>query len=80
MTGPCVIASLDKNRRERLRVALDTWQGVNLLDLRVTVDLGSSGVQTATKKGVAMNVALIPQLRQALADAETQARDLGWLA
>lgn len=80
MSKPLIIASFDKNRREKLRVALDQWQGHNLLDLRVTAEIdGASGVQAPTKKGVSLNVALLPELRQALADAEAQARLLGWL-
>lgn len=80
MAETVVIRSLDKNTREKLRVALDEYRGTRLLDLRVTVELtSSSGIQTPTKKGVAINVALLPQLRQALADAEVKARELGWM-
>ena len=80
MTEPRIIALLEKNRTERLRVALDEFRGHQLLDLRVTVELSaSSGIQTPTKKGVSLSVQLLPELRRALADAEAQARDLGWL-
>jgi hypothetical protein len=80
MSSPIVIASLDKNRAEQLRVALDEFRGHRLLDLRVTVELTtSSGIQTPTKKGVSVGVHMIPELRLALAEAEAQARERGWL-
>ena len=76
-----VIASLEKNRRERLRVALDRYQGVDLIDLRITVDLSaSSGVQSPTKKGVALRIEQLPALRAALAEAEATARAMGLLS
>lgn len=75
---PIVIARLDKNRREQLRVALDRYQGINLLDLRVTVDLTeASGVQTPTKKGISIQVRQLPALLDALHQAEARARQLG---
>jgi len=81
MSDTIIIRSLDKNSREKLRVALDDYRGVRLLDLRVTVEMtASSGIQAPTKKGVSCNVAMLPELRQALADAEAMARSLGWLA
>lgn len=78
MREPIIIAAFPKNRRETFRVALDQWQGVDLVDLRVTVDLtGTSGVQSPTKRGVSLNVALLPQLVAALQEAEARARELG---
>lgn len=74
------IARFPKNRNETLRIALDEWQGHRLLNVRVLVPLAShTDALTPTGKGVSINVALVPQLRQALADAETQAREMGWL-
>lgn len=81
MSEPVIIASLEKNRTERLRVALDEFRGRQLLDLRVTVELSSSsGIQTPTKKGVSIGVHLLPELRRSLAEAEEEARKLGWLS
>lgn len=80
MTGPIIITELRKNSRERVRVALDEYQGHHLLDIRVLAQLTeSSDVWTGTKKGVAVNVALIPILREALEAAEAQARQMGWI-
>lgn len=80
MSRPLTIATLVKNKRESVRVALDQWQGHDLIDIRVVVPLAAHTANLApTGKGVSLNVALIPELRQALADAEIEARRLGWL-
>jgi hypothetical protein len=78
MTAPTIIADMKKNVRERVRVSLDQWQGHDLLDIRVTAQLSAgTGIWVPTKKGLSVNVALIPALRQALTKAETKARELG---
>lgn len=80
MSSLQVVATFEKNRRENVRVALSTYQGVNLVDLRVTVDgAAGDGTQAPTKKGVSLNIALLPQLRRALDEAEAQAQARGWL-
>jgi hypothetical protein len=80
MGSPVILAVIGKNKRESVRVALDTWQGHNLIDVRVVVPLAEHAAQlTPTGKGVSLNVASLPQLREALADAEAKARELGWL-
>lgn len=79
MNGPVVIQSLNKNARENVRIALDTYQGVELIDLRVTVDLNSSGIQTPTKKGLSLRVQMLPDLIKALMVANEKAVELGWL-
>lgn len=77
MTQPTVIAVLPKNRRESLRIALDQYQGSNLVDLRVVVE--SSGLATPTRKGVALRVEMLPALIGALCDAQAKARAMGLL-
>lgn len=80
MTQPTVIAVLPKNRRESLRIALDQYQGSNLVDLRVVVELSeTSGLATPTRKGVALRVEMLPDLIEALGKAEAKARELGLL-
>lgn len=81
MTGkPLIIATLTKNARESVRVALDEFRGHNLLDVRVVVPLTAhAATLTPTGKGISVNVAMIPSLRAALADAEARAVTLGWL-
>lgn len=78
MTAPVVVAQLRKDQRERLRVALDEYQGHQLIDLRITTQLTEgTDLWTPTKKGVCVNVSLLPELVRALQAAEVKARDLG---
>lgn len=79
--APVVIATLEKNRRERVRVALDEFEGVKLIDLRVTVEMTTtSGLYSPTKKGLALRVEQLPALVVALVAAEAKARELGLIA
>lgn len=78
MTGPIVTGDLVKNRREHLRIALDTYQGHDLIDIRVTAQLNEGrGAWMPTKKGVSCNVSILPELIAALQSAEIRARELG---
>ena len=80
MSAPVIIADLVKNRREHIRIALDNWQGHDLIDIRVTAQFTEGvDVWAPTKKGLSMNVAMIPALREALANAEAKAHELGLL-
>jgi hypothetical protein len=80
MSAPTIVAELRKNARERVRVALDEWQGHSLIDIRVTTQFTEAlDVWSPTKKGLSMNVAMIPALREALASAEARAVEMGLL-
>lgn len=79
MSEPLVIAYLEKNARERVRVSLNTWQSANLLDIRVVMNLGEDGAETPTKKGLSVRIAQLGELRAALDAAEAEARGLGWI-
>jgi len=75
---PIVLATLQKNGRERVRVASDQFQGHDLLDIRVTTQISDvADVWSPTKKGVALSVTLLPELRAAIVEAERQAIALG---
>jgi Transcriptional Coactivator p15 (PC4) len=61
MNAPAVIATIAKNARESVRVALDEYRGVRLIDIRVIVPLdGQTGVLVPTKKGIALKIELLP--------------------
>lgn len=74
-----VIATFAKNKAEDVVVRLDEFRGVHFVDVRSFADFDSSGAKRPTKKGVAVNVRLIPKLITALRDAETEARRRGLL-
>lgn len=80
MSDTVVIGSFAKNGREACRVALVKFKGLDLIDLRVTVDLTrTSGVQTPTKKGISIGVRHIDALVDLLTKARAEAATLGLL-
>jgi hypothetical protein len=75
-----ICADLEKNRSERLRIALDRYAGVDLIDLRLTVELtAGSGLRAPTKKGVSCRLAMLPDIIAGLQRAEALAREQGLL-
>lgn len=78
MSALIVIAAWPKNRRETLRVALDRYKEVDLVDVRVCIALdATTGVLTPTAKGISLSVSKLPALVAALSAAEARARALG---
>jgi hypothetical protein len=72
------IARITKNTREEIVLALGTYKTYRLLHMRVWAR-GEAGEPIPTKSGFAVQAGLIPSLREALAQAEREARALGWL-
>ena len=74
---PEVIAEVEKNSREVIRIQREVYRGIPLLDLRVWVPAGGYGEELQpTRKGLALRpetwLELLPELQAALADAEEQ--------
>ena len=71
------IAVVKKNLGEDVRVALGSYAGLVLVDMRTFMDL-KDGVRHATKKGVSLKVERLPELIAGLqlAQAEAVARGL----
>lgn len=75
-----VIASLEKNRGERVRVALDRYREVDLIDVRVTVPLSDgTDLWAPTKKGLSLRIGQLPGLIEALQSAAVEAQARGLL-
>ena len=74
------VADLRKNAQERLRVDLHDFNGHDLVSLRVWIERAGHEAAIPSAKGVTLTAALIPQLRQALEDAERLATERGLLA
>lgn len=70
------VASIRKNAREELRVSVETFKGVPLVNLRVWFQ-AEDGDMRPGKQGVALRVELLPDLRQALERAESEAERQG---
>jgi hypothetical protein len=79
MMATIPIASLTKQGREHLRVGLVVRGARRLLDLRAFEDFTAAGVAMPTARGVTVNVELIPELVEALHQAEDAARSAGWI-
>lgn len=60
-----LVYSFPKNAREEVRASLSTFHGHRLADIRVYV-ADSDDVDHPTKKGIAVKVADLPKLREAV--------------
>ena len=62
-----LVASLQKNSSETIKVQLQTWKNEPYVDIRIWVagEDGTPGVQP-TRKGLTINVELLPDLLAAL--------------
>jgi hypothetical protein len=70
-TTPPPLAVVPKNASEEIRVALDEWQGRQLLDIRVTTQLTeATDIWSPTKKGLTVQVGQLPALIEALQAAQ----------
>ena len=76
-----VIAVIEKNRDEEIRVVLGDFKGHQLVSIRIFADPREDDGQdrVPTKKGVTCKVALLPEIIKALQDAEAVARKEGLL-
>ena len=74
-----LIETISKNAREEIRVALTAYQGHDLCDIRVFAEPYAGDEWVATKKGISLSVAKLPELIAALQQAEVEARATGLL-
>ncbi|OQP87569.1 hypothetical protein BTR14_03085 [Rhizobium rhizosphaerae] len=79
MSDDTIIATIAKNRRETVRVTLTKFEGHDLLGLRVWFTSNDSEERPG-KAGLALRVSLIPNLIQALQDAQAEAVRRGLLS
>jgi hypothetical protein len=75
-----IIGTIPKNGVEEVRVALTSYAGHALVDVRTYADFGDAEERRATKKGVALKLSRLPALIDALVAAEAEARSRGLLA
>ena len=73
-------AVLRKNMTEEIRIELSEFNGHDLINVRIWTDPRNGGSERIpTKAGICCNVRLLPELIDALQQAETQARAGGLL-
>jgi len=70
---PASLAVIPKNQKESVHVALSTFKGRNLIDLRVYATWGDDPSPRPTRNGVSLNVDRLPDLIRALQEAASQA-------
>jgi hypothetical protein len=74
-----VVRDIRKNKNESARIQLRTYEGVKLIDIRAYA-IQADGTLHPSKKGICLNVNCLRELIEALAEAETIARQMGWIA
>jgi hypothetical protein len=77
---PVVISKFwrTRHRNEIVQIELSTYEGHNLISVRV-FRTGADGIDRPTTKGLALSVGKLKELARALANAEAKARELGLL-
>ena len=79
--SPELIATIEKNKLEEIRVGLSDFNGHDLLNIRIWAEPRNGGVERIpTKAGICCNVRLLPDLIAALQKAEVAARQAGLLS
>lgn len=71
---PLSIGFIDKNASEQIRIALQEYKGLTLLDMRVYGRFSAARTFMPTAKGISFNPALLPDLIVVLQAAEAKAR------
>ena len=80
MPSQSALATIRKNALEEIRVGLSEFNGHDLLNIRIWTEPRNGGAERIpTKAGICCNVRLLPELIDALQQAETQARAGGLL-
>ena len=82
LRGPSadLISVIRKNAAEEIRVELTEFNGHQLINIRVWTEPRNGGSERIpTKAGIACRVALLPEIIEALQQAEAQARARGLL-
>ena len=72
-----IVGSIEKNKREEIRVTLSNFKGHDLVGCRIWFKAGD-GFKPSSK-GIAINVRILPELIGLLEEAEKKAVELGVL-
>ena len=72
MRGQRLIAEFNKNSMEIIKVNLQEWRGKRYVDIRIWLlqDPTDKATEIATKKGITLNIELLPELIEALVKAQ----------
>ena len=76
-----LVATIRKNALEEIRIGLSEFNGHDLLNIRIWSEPRNGGAERIpTKAGICCNVRLLPELIEALRQAEAAARQAGLLS
>jgi hypothetical protein len=79
--SPELIATIEKNKLEEIRIELSEFNGHDLINVRVWAEPRNGGAERIpTKAGICCNVRRLPELIAALQKAEVAARQAGLLS
>ena len=73
------ITTFEKNKSEEVRIELNEFNGHDLVAARVYATTKADGTRVPTRKGITLNVRLLPELIEGLQAAEVEARAAGLL-
>jgi hypothetical protein len=73
-----LIATIEKNKTEEIRVSLSTFNGYDLANIRVWFRTDDGDMRPG-KAGLAIRLEKLPAVIQALTDLEAEAHHLGLL-
>ena len=73
------ITTFEKNKSEEVRVELSEFNGHDLVAARIYATSRADGTRVPTRKGLTLNVRLLPELIEGLQAAEVEARAAGLL-
>jgi hypothetical protein len=74
-----IIAEWQVNRRERVRVSIERFDGTWLINIRRWFEADDGSIRPG-KRGIALGVKHLPQLAEAIGDALASARERGLIA
>ena len=74
-----LITTFEKNTTEEVRIALTEFKGHDLVVARVYAMPNAASDRVPTRKGLTLNVRLLPTLIEGLQEAEAEARAKGLL-
>lgn len=74
-----LISTIAKNSIDEIRVELSEFKGYDLIGMRIYTEIENTKDKVPTKRGICANVKLLPELREALQRAETEAMQAGLL-
>jgi hypothetical protein len=76
MTDAIIIAEWKVNRHEHIRVSIEQFKGVDLINVRKWFEAEDGSLRPG-KAGIALNVKHLPQLADAMVKALSGARERG---